>query len=112
MSEDSNKFTEAVGKVTPLGAVMESLKEGIGAFVDGIGKAFDVVQQDPALSGAWDHGRSEIAAGLFGGSAYVMYPKNAQSQPEHKEALEPSPEVQAPEITPSQEQQQSRGRSM
>ncbi|AWM40137.1 hypothetical protein GobsT_14320 [Gemmata obscuriglobus] len=67
-----------------LGQVLEKL-EPTRQF---LGKAWDVAQP------AFDHGRSEAAAALFSGSAYVMYQRSAPG-PEDAKGL--TPEGVAPE---------------
>jgi hypothetical protein len=78
---------------------MEAIKGGLGAVVEGVGKAYDLAQSSPVVNDMANHGRTEIAAALFhDANAYVMYQRGSHDQP--------SPEVSEPEIT------QSKGISM
>jgi hypothetical protein len=102
-NELKEEFAElAKPQVTVVSAVTEGIKVGLGAFVGGF---FDVLQSVPKeIKDMANHGRTELAAALFNGSAYVMYQRGMHGQPEKGgEELnkEPSPEVEQPEIKQS-----------
>jgi hypothetical protein len=65
-----------------LEALAGGLKEGMKAFTEGVGNAFDAAQSSPVLNDMANHGRSELAAALFNGSPYVMYQKGSHDQPQ------------------------------
>jgi hypothetical protein len=129
MNQDLQKEFSELGKpqaaveakegITAGQALVEGVKEGVGAFIDGIGKAFDLAQASPTLNDMANHGRNEIAAALFNGqaNAYVMYQRGSHDQPANEnhidtpgaevepqkpaveaEPAKPSVEVQNPEI--------------
>jgi hypothetical protein len=83
-------------------------KEAIGTVAEGVGKAYDFAQSSQVMNDMANHGRSELAAGFFNQSAYVMYQRSNQvDQPANENKVEaPSVEVHQPEIT------QSKGMSM
>lgn len=96
-------------------AVKEGFKEGVKAFVDGIGKAYDLAQSSPVLNDMANHGRSEVAAALFGGtSPYVMYMRGQHGQSEKELAAEVfgQKEMTPQEPKESQEQQVKHGLSL
>jgi hypothetical protein len=103
-NELKEEFAElAKPQVTVVSAVTEGVKVGLGAFIEGMGKAFDIAQSSPTLKDMANHGRTELAAALFNGSPYVMYQRGMHGQPEKggEELKEPSPEVEQPEIKQS-----------
>jgi hypothetical protein len=87
-------------------ALTTGLKEGIKSLADGVGKAFDLVQSSPALNHAATMGTHELAAALFNGSGFVMYPRTGGKE-------DPAQEKDGPEQGQQQhEQEHERGRSM
>ena len=71
----------------------EALASILGPVRNAAGKVWD------ELAPAFDHGRSEAAAALFTGSAYVMYQKGplqeqGQDQPLHGPAAEAQKELE------------------
>jgi len=55
------------------------------------------------------HGAHELAAALFNGSAYVMYPRGSH---DGNEQTVESPTVESPAVEPQAIQEQSRGMEM
>jgi len=87
---------EEFQSITATEAVTEGIKEGVGAFLGGVATVAGTLFE--GMGQAADHliplGASEIAAGLFNGSGFVMYPHQVG---------QPSVEVQQPEISQSHE---------
>jgi glycine cleavage system H lipoate-binding protein len=70
--------------------LLESIKEAASLLKDIGGKVWD--EAKPFV----DHGRSEWAALMYTGSAYVMYPRNQQGveQSQEQEQVKDEPEHQ------------------
>jgi hypothetical protein len=98
------EFAQLGKSQTATQALKDGLKEGIGAFFAGLGKAIDTMQSSPALNDLANHGRTELAAALYSGqsNAFVMYHRSQPEKDQPKmEADKPSVEVEQPEIKQS-----------
>jgi hypothetical protein len=97
-------------KITVREAVKEGVKEGLGAYFDGIKTVLDAAYS-PGMQHFAAHGAHELVAALVNGSAFVMYPRSSGKDDEQKnEHGVHGPDIKAPE-TPQQENQHERGRS-
>lgn len=88
---------------------IEKFKEIMGAAVENVqavapGLSFDAIMKDVGkeLQQQAAHGAHELAAAVFNGSAFVMYPRQGKEDPQHRLGNET-------QAQPQQEQEQSRG---
>ncbi len=78
MSKATHEFFEEVKANEPsrgaLEAVMNGIKEGLGAYREGLGQVWD------GVTPMFDHGRMELAAALFhGNAAHVVYMRDGDT---------------------------------
>ena len=108
-------------------ALVEGLKEGVAAYATGLGVVIDAIPQELRHAGA--HGAHELAAALFNGSGYVMYPRGSKDDPQQdqghnvhgpqQEAAQPVQQEQQPQTwvekiqaERGRQQEQEQGMSM
>ena len=100
---------ESMGAVQ---AAATGIVEGVKAFADGIGKAFDLVQSSPTLNAWAEHGATELASGLVNGNAFLPYGWGGSHGQSEKELADQA--FGRAEITeaPKQEQSMKQGLSL
>ena len=90
MSKQTRKLFEVVKEGEPPMGAIEAMKEGIQAVAPGLSLSKILGDIGQELKEQLAHGSHEMAAALFRGDAFVMYPRtNEGEQPQHV-----SPEAQ------------------
>src|SRR5215472_5757805 len=93
-------------------AAATGIVEGAKAFVDGVGKAFDIAQSSPTLNAWFEHGATELASAMHNGNAFLPYGWGGSHGQSEKELADQA--FGRAEITdaPKEEQSMKQGLSM
>jgi hypothetical protein len=104
MSKKTQAFFEQLKEGEPTIGAIQAVKEGIQAVAPGLSLSNILSDIGTELKQMGSHGAHEMAAALFNGSSFVMYPRTGQN------GVEQTPE-QGPAIEAMKqpEQEQSRG---
>lgn len=98
MSKESREFFEQIKSGEPSMSALQAIKEGVQAVAPGLSLSNIFSDIGAELKQQAAHGAHEMAAALFRGDAFVMYPRTNQAD---------GPDHGLPQET--QQQEQSRG---
>src|SRR5579863_10182394 len=87
MSKHTQRFFEQI-KSGEQPTLVEGIKEAASSMKEIGGQIWD------GLAGMFNHGRSEAAAALFSGNAYVMYMKGQEGIEQGQDQVKEAPEHQ------------------
>ncbi len=77
MSKKTQAFFEQLKEGQPTIGVIEAVKEGVQAIAPGLSMSKILGDIGAELKQMGSHGSHELAAALFNGSSFVMYPRVA-----------------------------------
>jgi hypothetical protein len=105
MSKETQRLSEILKPPEQSMGAVTAKKEGIQAVLPGLSLSKVLSDVGTELKQQWAHGSHEMAAALFNGSAFVMYPRQEGEREDPQHGLPAIEAVKQPEA----QQEQSRG---